>query len=72
MKVIKPEGLKEIQGGAAGHCVCSSGSSNAQVDGFWHGDCGSQCSYGPTNSNANYQKAHKRPGPGGEPGRPGN
>ncbi len=71
MKIIKPEGLKEIQGGAVYDCVCSHGSVNAKVDGFWKSDCGHQCSYGPTNSNANYQKAHKRPRPGGEPGQPG-
>ncbi len=60
MRVIKPEGLKEIKGGAVGDCVCSHGSANAKVDGFWHGDCGSQCSYGSTNSKANYQKANSR------------
>ncbi len=62
MKRIKPEGLKEIKGGAVGHCVCSNGSANAKIDGFWHNDCGHQCSYGATNRKANYQQAYSRPG----------
>ncbi len=60
MKIIGPEGLKEIKAGDVGHCVCSNGSAAALEDGFWHNDCGSQCSYGSTNSAANYDKAHNR------------
>ncbi len=58
MKVIKPEGLKEIKGSGPGNCICSEGSANARIEGFVHYDCGSQCSYGSDNKEANYYKAH--------------
>ncbi len=63
MKVLKPEGLKEIKGGEVGDCVCSHGSRDANREGFFGLKCGHQCSYGATNDNANLQRAQDRPWP---------
>ncbi len=50
MEIIEPKGLKKIAAGQMAGCVCSSGSSDANMGAGW---CVGSCDYGVRNGRAN-------------------
>jgi hypothetical protein len=56
MKVIDPQELRKVQGGAACNCICSSGSAFAKQAGENASVCGCYCT---GNNEANYDSANE-------------